>query len=288
MATYRDQQFCLLFVLLLIFSPQINARHASFFSRFMHLSNNVDVKETKQSISNAPGLASALAPEPVEITPATTPAPSPAPEVAVRGEAYGLYGRDDSNRFSETQEKPAVNNQLLDEELFDESYKNTGSSKTNLYSNYDSNPTNYNNYNSYQYRRVDDTNRNSDNNGYLNNKRSYSYPKVYYNNEFYNNRVDNSNGGDEVSERQGMSDTRFLENGKYYDDVKGEKISNDDVFDESLEKESTKLGEGYYENNKSPYEFDSMEEYERQEESQGYRPWDTWTVFFMQLKHEQA
>ena len=63
-----------------------------------------------------------------------------------------------------------------------------------------------------------------------------------------------------------MSDTRFLENGKYYYDVNNENLNQNGY--ESVKENSN--AEGYYGNGeKSKYEFDSMEEYEKQ---QGYNP----------------
>lgn len=61
-----------------------------------------------------------------------------------------------------------------------------------------------------------------------------------------------------------MSDTRFLENGKYYYDVNNENL-NQNGYESAKENSNA---EGYYGNGeKSKYEFDSMGEYEKQ---QGY------------------
>ena len=96
------------------------------------------------------------------------------------------------------------------------------------------------------------------------------------------NGYGNSNGkgnyyyGSEKSgtsyEQQGMSDTRFLENGRYYHDMKS------DQNKQINEKEN--VGDSYYnngfENNQESgerYVFDSMEEYEKYQENHGYLPW---------------
>ncbi|GFS41290.1 hypothetical protein Acr_00g0073550 [Actinidia rufa] len=85
------------------------------------------------------------------------------------------------------------------------------------------------------------------------------------------------NGDGYVSEKQGMSDTRFMENGKYYYNVKNENYYNGYETEKRIGSEGYYNGnkendsEGYYNGNKEN-EFDSMEEYERQQgypESQG-------------------
>ncbi|PSS16432.1 hypothetical protein CEY00_Acc13867 [Actinidia chinensis var. chinensis] len=99
-----------------------------------------------------------------------------------------------------------------------------------------------------------------------NNKNGYTTTTTtnnYYNTNGYSESY--KNGNDYVSEKQGMSDTRFMENGKYYYNVKNENYYN------GYETEKRIGSEGYYNGNKEN-EFDSMEEYERQQgypESQG-------------------
>ncbi|KAF1002860.1 uncharacterized protein LOC141700035 [Apium graveolens] len=70
-----------------------------------------------------------------------------------------------------------------------------------------------------------------------------------------------------VKEPQGMSDTRTLENGKYYYTLNGDGRQRGYV--KGGPGSSPKYNsEGYYGNNKAPkskYEFDTMEEYEKQE-----------------------
>ncbi|XP_057460609.1 protein E6-like [Actinidia eriantha] len=99
-----------------------------------------------------------------------------------------------------------------------------------------------------------------------NNKNGYTTTTTtnnYYNTNGYSENYKNGNGY--VSQKQGMSDTRFMENGKYYYNVKNENYYN------GYESEKGIGSEGYYNGNKEN-EFDSMEEYERQQgypESQG-------------------
>ncbi|KAL2476724.1 Uncharacterized protein Adt_37460 [Abeliophyllum distichum] len=88
-----------------------------------------------------------------------------------------------------------------------------------------------------------------------------------YNNNLYSDNYNNNNGYSKSNlegytiEPQGMSDTRSLENGKYYYDIKNENY-NTNIGDESVRENSN---EGGYYNKKSKNEFDSMEEYERKE-----------------------
>ncbi|KAE8075980.1 hypothetical protein FH972_014657 [Carpinus fangiana] len=176
-------------------------------------------------------------------------------QIQARESKYGLYGGG-SNEFPPTKETPTTTkfeDEFLTGELNGERFE-TGYPKTNLYnSNENSNNYNYNNngYNS----------NNNNNNGYTPNYNTNGYSNNYNTNGYYSNNY-NTNGYQ--TERQGMSDTRFLENGKYYFHVNNE---NNNVNGYETRKETTK-NEGYYVNNMYPNEFNSMEEYEKQEENQ--------------------
>jgi hypothetical protein len=165
---------------------------------------------------------------------------------------YGLYGGG-SNEFPPTKETPTTTkfeDEFLTGELSGERFE-TGYPKTNLY-NSNENKENYNN-NGYTP--------NYNNNGYnSNNNNNNGYTPNYNSNGYSNNY--NTNGYQ--TERQGMSDTRFLENGKYYFPVNNE---NNKLNGYETRKENTQ-NEGYYVNNMYPNEFNSMEEYEKQEENQ--------------------
>jgi len=69
-----------------------------------------------------------------------------------------------------------------------------------------------------------------------------------------------------------MSDTRFLENGKYYYNANTVNNENYNLNGYESERGSTAENEGYYEKSQYPNEFDTMEEYEKQQEEQGYTP----------------
>ncbi|XP_057455553.1 protein E6-like [Lotus japonicus] len=251
------------FLLLVLFlSPQIQAREGKFFSFFTHFRTN-NVKDAQlllakaESPAQAPGPASALAPAPAPSAQAigsTIPSgPAPEPEFLDMGEGYGLYGTDSSSsaQYSPTKETSTTTNfenELLNEDFKDQSYK-TGYPQTNFRSNYN-NEVYTKNYNTEGYR-------SNDNNG----------KELYYNNN--NNNYGNNNGYER--KREGMSDTRFMENGKYHYNVDTENESyNLNGYDESGRGRTE--NEGYDEKMQNPNEFDTMEEYEKQQEAQGYTP----------------
>lgn len=92
------------------------------------------------------------------------------------------------------------------------------------------------------------------------------YSNTAYNSMSYSNRAYNSMGYS--NEKQGMSDTRFLDNGKYYYNPSQESYNNqnDGGRYESVRESSNE--EGYY-GKLSQSDLNSMEEYERQN---GYSP----------------
>ncbi|XP_075668160.1 uncharacterized protein LOC142638053 [Castanea sativa] len=255
------------FLLVLFSSLQIQARESRFFSKFTHDNANYNMPVLKVSLT-------AEAPTPTP-EPTLTPAPAPAiepvtaqtPEVtpeptyseSENGYGYGLYGHA-SNQFPPTKETPTTTttnfeDENLSEELTGERYK-TGYPKTNLY-NYNSNPNNYNNNGNPNNYNNGFSSSYSSNNGYTTNYNSNGYANNYNTNGYYN-----SNGYQ--SERQGMSDTRFMENGKYYFEVQNVN-TNLNGYESGR---GTAKNEGYYGNNMYPNEFNTMEEYEKQEESQ--------------------
>lgn len=97
------------------------------------------------------------------------------------------------------------------------------------------------------------------NSGYSNNQNTYNANGYMTSN--YNGR----NGY--VREKLGMRDTRFMENGKYYYNAKSENNNYYSANGYGLETGNGNI-EGY-DNGNGENEFDSMEEYERQ---QGYYP----------------
>lgn len=276
-------QLSFFFLLVLVLSPQIQAREGKLFTLFTHFRTTYNVKDPQVLLKKPK--AESPAPAPITApTPAPAPesesilasGPAPEPDFVDRGDGYGLYGSG-SSQYSPTKETPTsttFENELLNEDLSSESYK-TGYPKTNLYNNYNGNPSNYNsnevyrnNYNNEEYRSNFNGNGYTKNyvDSYSNNNNNRYYNK--YNGNEYNNNNYNGNGYER--KREGMSDTRFAENGKYSYHVKNEN-ENYNLNGYESGRGSTE-NERYYEKNQYPNEFDTMEEYEKQQESQGYKP----------------
>ncbi|XP_052310640.1 uncharacterized protein LOC7459967 isoform X4 [Populus trichocarpa] len=108
------------------------------------------------------------------------------------------------------------------------------------------------------------------NNGNTNNYNNNGYTNKYYNNgyklagESYEAGNQNSDNGYTryETERQGMSDTRFMEGGKYYYNAKNENYYPANKYESG--KVSTQ-NQGSYGNDENPNEFNTMEEYKSQE-----------------------
>ncbi|CAK8536387.1 unnamed protein product [Lathyrus sativus] len=253
MASLANQlSFFFLFFFLLLLSPQIHARQNKFFSFFSHFktTNNVNDPQLPQSPAPAPAQEPAAAPEIGRTTILSGPAPEP--EFLVEtGNGYGLYGID-SSQYSSTKETPKTitdfENELLNEDFNDDkkSYKK-GYPQTNLHNN---NEVYTKSYNSEEYK---------------NNYNSEEY-KNSYNNNNYNKNYGN---GYERKGELGMSDTRFMENGKYSYNVNSENENYNNLGGYESGRGNTE-NEGYYEKNQHPNEFETMEEYEKQQEAQGY------------------
>ncbi|KAI3744922.1 hypothetical protein L1987_58020 [Smallanthus sonchifolius] len=151
-------------------------------------------------------------------------------------------------------------------------YNNENGYNQNMYSN------NYNNkvhgYSSLMTENNGyETDRRSQNN--YNNYMSFTNDNHGYNGNGYTSSNEEYNGYNNgyMVEKQGLSDTRFLENGKYSYDANNNGNNHETSYGEDVRDN----GEGYYNNEKSKYEFDTMEEYERQEgypqsDQRGYVP----------------
>ncbi|XP_052203492.1 uncharacterized protein LOC127808858 [Diospyros lotus] len=111
----------------------------------------------------------------------------------------------------------------------------------------------YYDINGEKTRAVDEYNKNNNYN-YHNGGNGYNSQRQQQ--DFTNSDIYNA-GGDHYGEPQGMSDTRFMENGKYYYDPNGESSRG-------VEYSNRK---GYYGNNGNTYEYrNSMEGYQNQQE----------------------
>lgn len=284
-----EQLLSSLSLLLLLLScsySQTQARESKFFSKAIHIHSTAKNVEEMKPPSPVP---------PPEYVPVDSPTPAPAPNPAVTAPVtapvpsetvtgYGLYGHGSgmlppeketvstpttippSSYRSEATQSGANDNNFENEMLAEE--LNGESTEEEEYSN--------NNNKNYYY-----FNNNNKENVYSNNYNLYGGSTSTKNNgyyESYRSSVDSSNGhyypnNYNAIERQGMSDTRFLENGKYYYHVN--RGDDQNAFEQADEKQSyTTASEGSDESetnrhdpNKSKYEFNTMEEYYQ---SQGY------------------
>ncbi|GLT41035.1 hypothetical protein SLA2020_151250 [Shorea laevis] len=239
-----------LFLVILSSFLQIQARESKFFSKITHASFSTTI------------LPPTEAPTPY---PATAPAPAP-----VTKSYYGLFGPGSGLVIpeKETTNTPTTtndDNDLLDEELVGESYQTGYQNKNYNYNNgyttkevttnnynynngYTTTPATTNNYNynnGYTAATTTTTGNKYMNNGYAENYKNSGYTASNYNNGY-------------ESEKQGMSDTRFVEGGKYYYDVKNE--NNYPNYGYEAERGGVR-NEGYFGSTQNSNEFNTMEEY---------------------------
>ncbi|XP_056158329.1 protein E6 [Syzygium oleosum] len=324
----------LFLVLLVLAHSHVQARESKFFSKVTHSTNvatSDHVEEKKLAQIEIP----AAAPE-YSLT------PGPAPAYVEKEYGYGLYGHDSdmlpparetftpvttvaaTTTTTNVNEKQAtatpatatankdnnLEDQFVREELSGESFQ-TGYTNNNY--NYDnnngySNNDNYNNNNgfsnNYNYNGYANT---RETNGYANNYNTNAFTSTYsttdqsenYNTNGYSGNA-NSNGYG--TERQGMSDTRYVENGKYSYNVKSDNsylngyepekaatgkqgmsdtrylengkysynVKSDNSYLNGYEPEKAATGNyvNYDENSSNSNEFDTMEEYYKK---QGYQ-----------------
>ncbi|KAJ6289677.1 hypothetical protein OIU78_025575 [Salix suchowensis] len=238
-------------------------------------------------------------------------APAQAPVIGESENGYGLFS-EDSTSTTTTTTTAANENELLNEELdgvhFNKNNYNNkaykvGSGFTNNYYNngyklagesYETGNQNSgngftNNYNNNGYKLAGEsyaTGNQNNGNGYTNSNGNNGYKLAGnqnsgngYSNNNGNTNSYNNNGYE--TERQGMSDTRYMEGGKYYYHVKnterqgmsdtrfmeGGKYSNNVNYYPANEYDSGKVNtqnQGSYGNVENPNEFNTMD-YESQE-----------------------
>lgn len=270
------------FLFILFFFVEIHARESQFFSKVTNVNN--DAKETTTVVPNKEETLTKHEQQPVFI-----------PQTQ---NGYGLYGHE-SGQFPPTTTTPTPT---------------TTTSLTNVNAApYTTTPTTTTNNNA-PFKTVfeDDESLNK----YLNSNQNYNYNpnpnpnnnnnnqnnEFYYNNNAYHasqnglrdsrltqrggyttlanqNNYNNNNGANSYSnaERQGMSDTRFLENGKYYYDLNLENNYNPNRYENSRGVDSRNWNyhnnnnnnnRGYYgsNNNENSFEYNnSMEGYQNEE-----------------------
>ncbi|XP_062020268.1 protein E6-like [Rosa rugosa] len=245
------------FLLVLFSSLQVEARQRLFFSKVTHSNGNgPQIPVTEDPATPTPSYAPTYTPTYSPLYgPTYTPAPAPELTVAESPEGgaplvpapapfdsepefgYELYGSADQ----ETPTTIDVQNEVATQE--NGHYENT-----NLYNDNSKYATNYN----------------SD--GYTTN---YINGREGFTNSYYSNGNGNSVDG---FEQQGMSDTRFLENGSYYHQDNDVKNENNDKLNGYQSGRGSTTNEAYFGNSEKPNEFNTMEEFEKYQENQGYVP----------------
>ncbi|KAG6768763.1 hypothetical protein POTOM_027692 [Populus tomentosa] len=205
------------------------------------------------------------------------------------GESYEAGNQNSDNGYTDNYNNNGYTSKYYNNgyKLAGESYEvgnqNSENGYTNTYYN-NGNTNNYNNegytnkYYSNDYKLAGESheagNQNSEN-GYSNNGNTNNYNNKGYTNKYYNNGYklagESYEAGDQNSDngytryetkRQGMSDTRFMEGGKYSYNVKNENYYTANKYESG--KVSTQ-NQGSYGNDENPNEFNTMEEYKSQE-----------------------
>lgn len=230
-----------IFLTTLLLPLHITARDSQFFSKVTHFENNV--KETELPNKEAPEVNK----------PEEQPAFIPQTE-----NSYGLYGRyhdhDESNQLPSTTTTTTSYHPYRTEFDNTNKYSNNDAYNTRFaetgYNN--NNNNNYYNKDSYEGSQLSDTKYTEE--GYNNNNKYYnSYQnnnQKYYNNDAANDKYYNSNNNYNAhtnrysyntnaannrynGEKIGMSDTRFLEGGRYFYDISSEKEYNPKNYGDS-------------------------------------------------------
>ncbi|TKY71736.1 E6 protein [Spatholobus suberectus] len=260
-----------LFLATLLLPLQITARDSQFFSKVTHFNNN-NVKETELPNKEAPETNK----------PEQQPAFIPETE-----NSYGLYGHDESNQLPSTTPTTTTTSY----HPYKTEFEDTNKYSNNKYFNNEAyNNKKYYNKDAYggnQYK-LSDTKYTEE--GYNNNKYYNSYQndnqKYYHNNDaangkyYYNNHNNYNANNNRYSyntnaannryngEKQGMSDTRFLEGGKYFHDIYAEKYNPTNYGDSSR---GVNTNNWYNNNRGGNYNgYQNQEEFE--DEQENYEP----------------
>ncbi|MED6157250.1 hypothetical protein PIB30_021592 [Stylosanthes scabra] len=251
----------LLFFTALLFSLQTSARESQFFSKVPHFNNNLkdtevvpnneapvekeQVAEFIPETDNSYGLyghESGL--NPPSSTTTTTPTTTFEP---YKSESEGTSKfTNNNNYYSFNKDSYSTKqNELSDARLAGNSYS------SNSYNNYFYDNTKDNGFSDKKYSPMENQNSNNQ--------------KYYYNNNNYNDRYSFNNG-----ERQGLSDTRFVEGGKYFYDVNSDKYNPTarvvGVSSQNWYNNRGYFGNNNYENKKSMEGYQNQDVYEDNQE----------------------
>lgn len=286
-----------LFFTTLLLPLQITARDSQFFSKVTHFNNNNN-KETTTELPNKEG--------PVTNTNKPEQQPAFIPETE---NSYGLYGHDSDPLPSTT--TPTTTNaapftttyqpyktQFEDTNKYPNNHKYYNNDAYNTkYYNKDAFGNNQNELSEAKYTEEEGYNsmENQNNN---NNNQKYYFNNNAANERFYsNNNNNNYNAANNRynGERQGMSDTRFMEGGKYFYDLNYEKY-NPTLYGDSSSR-GVNTNNNWYNNrggnnngNNNAYQnYGNYNGYQNQEkfedEQEDFEPWELgslakWRIHF--------
>ena len=229
MAPFSNYHFFLLFTTLLLFSLQINARDSQFFSKVNHFtSNNNNFKETE--------------------FPNKQEEPAFIPETE---NGYGLYGHETGQNTPDTA-AGATTTTAYRPYKTEAGEMSKHNNNNNKYYSYHKNEIGEANFKDGYYNSMENQNHN--------NNQKYYYNYNDKNGGNYNNRYVND-------QRQGMSDMRNMEGGKYFYDIDSERYNPTNYGESSRNMDSRKWNKYFGNNNANFYEnnYNSMGGYQRQE-----------------------
>ncbi|CAO2842886.1 unnamed protein product [Amaranthus hypochondriacus] len=256
-----SQKFgCILFLLIIsFFSIQTHARESQFFSKFTRNGETTTTSTTPNTDYNPNNNEKEF----VHLKKQSDEQPVFIPQTTETG--YGLYGH-------ETGLDPPSTTLYNMDDINNNNNENLYNNNENFNTNNNNNEYHEKNYatelqglssTSYTNNNYKNNNNNYKNNNYENNNKN-NYEN-YNNNNNYENYNNNNNKGEGkfyggagyngVQEKQGMSDTRFMYNGKYFYDVEAEKRSNYNPNNNNFMSYSNNYNNnGYYGNKMNNFE----------------------------------
>lgn len=240
MALINTKFLSLYFLLLTLLSLQTHARDSQFFSKVTNINHDDSVKQTEQQQQqNLPNK---------EETVTVVTKPDEEPNFTPQSKnGYGLYGHESNELPSTTANGEPTTTSNSDHTTYapyvtpithpEEFYRPDQEAINRYRENFNSHYNSASNNNNYYY--------NSENP--QNGVRGYS---TMQENSLYNNNGGKRNVNN--GERQGMSDTRFMENGKYFYDINSENNFESNQYGNSRVVESRNNwanNKGYFDNN---------------------------------------
>ncbi|CAH8292536.1 unnamed protein product [Eruca vesicaria subsp. sativa] len=295
MAFSTRSSLFLCFTALVLLSTQINARESFFFGKFHRESpkdqnpNNVLPLETSEKTT-----VEASFPNKKEQEQETTFVPE-------SENGYGLYGHETTYN-NNNKEEFNNNNNKYDEKFNGETFSTPSLSETEeTYNNYEENyPKKTESYDNNRYNNEEFNNNKYDENvkEEFNNNKYESFSennedkRGIYNSNAYGTELESETpykGYSHNAERQGMSDTRFMEKGNYYYD-----LYNDRNHGHFYRKPHQKSPAGYYSsqatesNYDQSYSYGNNNNYNNEEEKSFKDPYNSkWEKNMMNKQPEE-